>query len=200
MIVKTIPTGIYATNCYLVINEATMDTIVIDPGDDQEKLIAIIEKNGLKVKSIFLTHGHIDHVGAVKALSARYNLMTYINREDLDLMDKNTYIYGNINGVPITHIRDQEVINIGGFEVKCIETPGHSPGGMSFLIEDVIFSGDTLFQSSIGRTDFEGGDYDTLIKSIVEKLLILEDNLIVYPGHGPSTTIEKERRTNPFIN
>ena len=200
MIVKTIPTGIYATNCYLVINEATMDTIVIDPGDDQEKLIAIIEKNGLKVKSIFLTHGHIDHVGAVKALSARYNLMTYINREDLDLMDKNTYIYGNINGVPITHIRDQEVINIGGFEVKCIETPGHSPGGMSFLIEDVIFSGDTLFQSSIGRTDFERGDYDTLIKSIVEKLLILEDNLIVYPGHGPSTTIEKERRTNPFIN
>ena len=113
MIVKTIPTGIYATNCYLVINEATMDTIVIDPGDDQEKLIAIIEKNGLKVKSIFLTHGHIDHVGAVKALSARYNLMTYINREDLDLMDKNTYIYGNINGVPITHIRDQEVINRG---------------------------------------------------------------------------------------
>ena len=115
-------------------------------------------------------------------------------------MKKGSSVYGKFPDIEVTFIEDKEVINIAGFQIQCIWTPGHTPGGMCFLIEDCLFSGDTLFQGSIGRTDFEGGDYDTIISSIVKQLMILENNVIVYPGHGEATTIMRERNYNPFIN
>lgn len=200
MIVKTIPAGMLAANCYLIYNEVTKDALVLDPGGDEDFIIDNIEKLNLNVKAILLTHGHMDHVGALKAIADRYGVMTYINKLDIDLMGKGSPVYGRFPDIEVTFIEDKEVINIVEFQIQCIWTPGHTPGGMCFLIEDCLFSGDTLFQGSIGRTDFEGGDYDTIINSIVEKLMILEDNVIVYPGHGEATTIIRERNYNPFIN
>ncbi|WP_426349233.1 MBL fold metallo-hydrolase [Alloiococcus sp. CFN-8] len=200
MIVKTIPAGMYAANCYLIYNEITMDALVLDPGGDEDFIIKNIDRLNLNVKAILLTHGHMDHVGALKAIADRYKVMTYINKKDIEYMKKGSPVFGKFLDIVVTFVEDNEVINIAGFQVQCIWTPGHTPGGMCFLIEDSLFAGDTLFQGSIGRTDFEGGDYDTIINSIVEKLMILEDNVIVYPGHGEATTIIQERNYNPFIN
>lgn len=200
MIVKTIPAGMLSANCYLIYNEVTKDALVLDPGGDEDIIINNIEKLKLNLKAILLTHGHMDHVGALKAIVDKYMVMTYINKQDIELMNKGSSVYGKFPDIEVTFILDKEVINIADFQVQCIWTPGHTPGGMCFLIEDCLFSGDTLFQGSIGRTDFEGGDYDTIISSIVKQLMILEDNVIVYPGHGEATTIIRERNYNPFIN
>ena len=200
MIVKTIPAGMLSANCYLMYDETTKDALVLDPGGDQELIIRNIENLKLNIKAVLLTHGHMDHVGALKAIADKYKVMTYINRLDTEVMKKGTSVYGSFPDIDVTFIEDKEIINIANLQVQCIWTPGHTPGGMCFLVEDSLFSGDTLFQGSIGRTDFEGGDYDTIIRSIVNQLMILEDNVIVYPGHGPATTILRERNYNPFIN
>ena len=200
MIVKTIPAGMLSANCYLMYDETTKDALVLDPGGDEELIIRNIENLKLNIKAVLLTHGHMDHVGALKAIADKYKVMTYINKLDTELMKKGTSVYGSFPDIDVTFIEDKEIINIANLQVQCIWTPGHTPGGMCFLVEDSLFSGDTLFQGSIGRTDFEGGDYDTIIRSIVNQLMILEDNVIVYPGHGPATTILRERNYNPFIN
>lgn len=200
MIIKRIPAGIYAANCYIVASEITKDALVLDPGGDEDFIINEIEKQGYNPKAILLTHGHIDHVGAVKALAEKYKIKTYLNHKDLTLMRKGAYIYGDVENVEVQNIEDKDTYSFGDLKVLCIGTPGHSPGGMSLLIENSIFTGDTLFKGSIGRTDLEGGDYDTLIRSIIEKLMPLDNEIVVYPGHGPSTTIHQERYTNPFIN
>ena len=200
MIVKTIPAGMLSANCYLIYNEVTKEALVLDPGGDEDIIIDNIEKLKLNIKAILLTHGHMDHVGALKAIADKYTVMTYINKQDIELMKKGSSVFGKFPDIEVTFIEDKEIINIADFQVQCIWTPGHTPGGMCFLIEDCLFSGDTLFQGSIGRTDFVGGDYDTIISSIVEGLMVLENNVIVYPGHGEATTILRERNYNPFIN
>lgn len=200
MIIKRIPAGIYAANCYIIASEGTKDALVIDPGGDEEIITNEIEKNGYVVKAILLTHGHIDHVGAVKALATKYNVKTYINQKDLILMEKGTYIYGDIKDVPTVNIEHDDMLSLGSIQLRCIACPGHTPGGMSFLIEKHLFTGDTLFKGSIGRTDLEGGDYDAIINSIIENLMVLDKDIIVYPGHGPSTSLYEEGHKNPFIN
>ncbi len=181
MLIKRIPAGIYAANCYLIADEDTKEAIVLDPGGDEDDIIKAILENQLKIKAVLLTHGHIDHVGAVKSICENYKVKTYISEKDVQLMEKGSYVFGNIKDVEKVYIKDNEMIKFGSIEVKCIETPGHTPGGLSFLIGENLFTGDTLFSGSIGRTDFEGGDYDTIIKSIIEKLI-------------------QEKLTNPFIN
>ena len=200
MIIRRIPAGIYAANCYIVASDITKDALVLDPGGDEDFIIKEIEKQGYNIKAILLTHGHVDHVGAVKALAEKYKVKIYLNEKDLTLMKKGTYIYGDIGSVEVLNIKDMDTYSFGDIKVLCIGTPGHTPGGMSFLIEKNIFTGDTLFKGSIGRTDLEGGDYHTLINSIIEKLMPLDNEIVVYPGHGPSTTVHQERYTNPFIN
>ncbi len=200
MIIKTIPAGMLSANCYVIYDEATRDALVLDPGGDEDIIIDNIEKLKLNIKAILLTHGHMDHVGALKAIADRYKVKTYVNKRDIELMKKGSYVYGKLPDIEVTFVEDKDVIHMDNIHVQCIWTPGHTPGGMCFLIEDNLFSGDTLFQGSIGRTDFEGGDYNTIIKSIIEQLMILEDNVTVYPGHGGTTTIIRERNYNPFIN
>lgn len=198
MIIKRIPAGIYAANCFLLMDDPTKNAAIIDPGGDGDDIIKEIEKLGAKPQYILLTHGHFDHVGAVDELRGKYNIPVYINKNDEELINSGVEVFGKI-GSPNNPLSDNMVISLGELKIRCIETPGHTPGGMCFLVQDALFTGDTLFAGSIGRTDFVGGDFNSIIKSIKSKLLVLMDDVKVYPGHGLTTTIGVERVSNPFL-
>ena len=204
MIIKKVPAGVYAANCYIVLDEETRETAVIDPGGDSDELFNEIDELGSKVKYILLTHGHADHTGAVIDFINKYNAPLCVNKRDLDLMESNEFMFGNVNLsnkiLKYIEIADEDIFKLGETIIKCIETPGHTPGSMSFLIEKDLFTGDTLFFGSIGRTDLVGGDFDTLITSIKTKLFPLSLDTIVYPGHGPNSNMDRERKHNPFLH
>ncbi|ACA55848.1 MULTISPECIES: MBL fold metallo-hydrolase [Clostridium] len=199
MDIKTIPVGIYNANCYLLIDQDKC--AIIDPGGDPEDIIKIIEDNNLIPKFILLTHGHIDHVGGVEAIKDEYNIPFYINRKDEDLIKEAEYIFGNFGKYKNAdeYLVEGKEFQLGNLKIKAIETPGHSPGGMSFLVNNVIFTGDTLFRESIGRSDFIGGSHNTLINSIQSKITVLDPDIYVLPGHGPQSTIGYEKDNNPFF-
>ncbi|MBU3089772.1 MBL fold metallo-hydrolase [Clostridium gasigenes] len=198
MIIKVIPAGPLQTNCYIVMDEKVKEAIVLDPGQDPDLIIREIESLNCKVSAILLTHAHADHDDGVVDVKNKYNVPVYMNREEEKYMDLDNSVYGKLPKI-YDFIEDGDILKVGDLDIKCIHTPGHTKGGMCFLIEDKVFTGDTLFQGSIGRTDFIGGDFDEIIKSINEKLLILENNVEVYPGHGPKSTIIFERTRNPFL-
>lgn len=198
MKLKIIPAGIYDANCYIVMDEKTKEALVIDPGGDAPEIIEEIKKMNAKVKYIFLTHGHADHTEAVPDIKSEFKAPICINSKDEQYIKKGENMFGTFGDADI-FLNDGDTYKVGSMNVKCIETPGHTPGGLSFLVDDILFSGDTLFDRSIGRTDFTGGDFDTIIKSIKEKLLTLPDSTIVYPGHGPSTSIINEKKMNHFL-
>lgn len=198
MIIKTIPAGMYEANCYLITDESTKECGIIDPGGDAEKLKNIINSLGVNVKYILLTHGHMDHVGGVVELSEAFNIPFYISKVDEEYMEKDNFVFGKLPKAS-GYLQENDIIKLGNKKIKVIETPGHTKGGLCFLIEDKLFTGDTLFQASIGRTDFAGGNFEEIIKSIKEKLLILDDDIEVYPGHGPMSTIGYEKRKNSFL-
>ncbi len=198
MIIKTVPTGEIQANCYIVMDEVTSEAVIIDPGADEEIIENLVENMKAKVKFILLTHGHFDHVGAVEYLADKFNAPFYINKKDEEYALKDNYVFTKLrkaNG----YLKEGDTFTIGNKEVKVIETPGHSKGGVSFLINDNLFTGDTLFMGSIGRTDFIGGDFEEIISSIKTKLLPLGDNIKVYPGHGPSSSISYEKMRNPYL-
>ncbi|MDD7794044.1 MBL fold metallo-hydrolase [Clostridium sp. 'White wine YQ'] len=198
MIIKTIPVGDIQENCYIVMDEKTKEAFVVDPGDQGDYLADIINKLGAKLKFILLTHGHFDHVGAVSELKSTFKVPHFINEDEKVYMQGSSYVFGKIPEAE-RYLKDGEEIDFSGHKIKCIHTPGHSAGGMCFLLDgEHLFAGDTLFYLSVGRSDFEGGDMDTLVDSIRTKLFILNDNTIVYPGHGPKTSIMTEKRGNPF--
>lgn len=201
MELKRIPAGVYAANCYVIMDEETKEALIMDPGGDEEDIIEAIDNLGARVKYIVLTHGHIDHTGAVITLKKRYNVPVYIHTKDEELILKRTFMFGVLDSSKGAdgNLKDEDILNLGNIEVKCIETPGHTPGGVCFLVQNNLFTGDTLFSGSIGRTDLTGGDFDTIIKSIKEKLMVLDNSVIVYPGHGPSSTIGREKQSNPFL-
>lgn len=198
MFIKVIPAGPLQTNCYLVMDDETKEAIVIDPGQDPNLIIREIEKLNCIVKSILLTHAHLDHDGGVVEVKDKYNVPVYMHKEEEKYMNLDNFVYGKLPKI-YEFIEDGHILKVGNKDIKCIHTPGHTKGGICFLIEDKLFSGDTLFQGSIGRADFIGGDFNELIKSINEKLLILENNVEVYPGHGPKSTIIFEKMRNPFL-
>lgn len=199
MIIKTIPAGIYDANCYVIVDESTKEAVVLDPGGDDVRLKSFIEGLGVKVKYILLTHGHIDHVGGVEYLSKAFNAPYYIHELEEEYMAKDNFVFGKLKKAPF-NIKDGDVLPFSAGDIKVIHTPGHTKGGVCFLIGDKLFTGDTLFQGSIGRTDFIGGDFDEIIDSIKGKLFPLGDHVEVYPGHGPKSSIEFEKRRNPFLH
>ncbi|KAJ49451.1 glyoxylase-like metal-dependent hydrolase (beta-lactamase superfamily II) [Clostridium tetanomorphum] len=201
MKIKRIPVGVYAANCYIVMDEDTKEGIVIDPGSEALVIEEQIKKMGVNVKYIFVTHGHIDHTGAVAELKKALNAPVCISEQDDNFIVNRAYMFGNPEncGKADIIIREGDIFNIGNMKLKCIETPGHTLGGMCFIIDNIVFTGDTLFEGSIGRTDFDGGDFETIINSIKTKLITLSEDTIVLPGHGDQTTIKNEKVYNPFL-
>lgn len=199
MKVKRIPAGIYAANCYILMDEDTKETAIIDPGGDADDIQKALVGMGCKVKYIMLTHGHMDHTGGVDDLEKIYSVPLAISEKDEKMALEDKRLFGSLQRKADINITDKVVFNVGSHEIKVIETPGHTPGGVCFLVDDMLFTGDTLFAGSIGRTDLAGGDFDTLISSIKVKLMSLKDDTIVFPGHGPESTIKREKQHNPFL-
>jgi glyoxylase-like metal-dependent hydrolase (beta-lactamase superfamily II) len=196
-------------NSYLIYDDESKEGVFMDPGGSAEDLIQGATDGGVIVTRIVNTHGHIDHIGAVQALRNHFRVPFFIHPLDAGMVENATDSARRL-GLPVYnlevpaidgHINEGDRVAVGRFAGRVIETPGHTPGGIcvSFDSERILFSGDTLFQGSIGRTDFPGGDYDALINSIREKLWVLPDETIVYSGHGEPTTIGTEKRYNRFV-
>lgn len=200
MIIKRVVAGIYGANCYIIMDEDTKEAVVLDPGGDVDDIEKAIKSINADVKYILLTHGHVDHVGGVDELRNIVNAKVGISEKDYVLMEKGTYIYGDaFNQNVDLFLKENDIIKLNNFEVECIETPGHTKGGLVFKINENVFTGDTLFTGSIGRTDLEGGNYEEIMNSLKNKLVSLNDDCIVFPGHGPRSTIGNEKMTNPFL-
>lgn len=199
MIVKTIMTGEIQENCYIVIDESTKKAFIVDPGDEGSKIADVIDSLGIKLEYILLTHGHFDHVGAVEYIADKYNVPFYISEVDEKWSEKVPSLFGKLRKAD-GYLKDGDSIAFGDNNIKVIETPGHTEGGICFLIDDILLTGDTLFRTSIGRTDFPGGNFKDIIASIKNKLLGLGDDITVYPGHGPSSTIAFEKERNPYLD
>jgi len=205
MKIFAIEVGNLGTNCYIVYSETLKRATVIDPGGSLERIIAKIHDEQLVVDSIINTHGHADHVLANLALKKATGAPILIHEDDADMLESaqlnlSAWIGGGVSCGPADKVlKEGDKITVGDFELTVIHTPGHTPGGISLLAGNVLFSGDTLFAESIGRTDFPGGSHHSLIRNIQEKLMVLDDAVKVLPGHGPETTIGWERKHNPFI-
>ena len=195
---KTVPAGVYEANCYILVDEETKDCAIIDAGGDAGKISAAVESMQGNPKYLLLTHGHFDHVGGVKEICSKYDIPFYISKTDEEYMEKDNSVFGTLPKAS-GYLKEGDVVKLGSREIKVIETPGHTKGGLCFLIDGKLFTGDTLFQGSIGRTDFIGGDMKEIISSIKNKLLPLGDDVEVYPGHGPSSSIKFEKMRNPYL-
>ncbi len=208
MILKMLVVGPFMSNCYVMGSEKTKEGMIIDPGASPEGILKTVEDLGLDIKVIVATHNHIDHIGAVARVKEATGAPFAIhevdgNRAALEAMSRGLsqmmgVSLGNMPA-PDRLLKDGDTITVGEATFEVLHVPGHSPGGIALLSNKVIFSGDILFQYSIGRTDFPGGSYSDLMDGIFTKLLVLPDETVVYPGHGPKTTIGTERKMNHFI-
>jgi glyoxylase-like metal-dependent hydrolase (beta-lactamase superfamily II) len=207
MIHEILPVGVLQCNCSIFGDEQTREAVVIDPGDEIERILAVLAKHGLRVKAIVITHAHIDHIGGAQKLKAATGAPVYMNANDQPL-------YAHLDtqaawlGMPAPERTDIDVdaregqdLTLGPAEFRILYTPGHTQGSISLWIpaENKLIAGDTLFRDSIGRTDLPGGDSRKILRSIHDKLLPLDDQTTVIPGHGPNTTIGRERERNPFL-
>ena len=207
MIVRKLVVGPFAANCYIVGAKETKEGMIIDPGDEASHILKVVKDLQLDIKYILLTHGHIDHAGAVKAVKEATGADVCVHTDDAQsISGQGGLLRGIISNVvyPAPPSLDRllkggDSIDIGDLHFLVVHTPGHTPGGICLLGQGVVFCGDTLFNYGIGRTDFPDGSYDQLMNSIYTKLMTLPDNTIVYPGHGPDTTIGAERQGNPFL-
>lgn len=202
---EVLTVGSFAMNCYLLIDAEDGEAIFIDPGAEAEHLINRVTSLGVSLKFIINTHCHIDHTAEVSKIIEHFNVPFYIHQEDLSLLDsleeQGKFFGLEVSGSPQVSdfVKDGDQLKFGNINCNILHTPGHSPGGISLKMDNSVFVGDCLFMDSIGRTDLPGGDYDQLIRSIKTKLLALDDSTLVYPGHGPSTTVGRERISNPFL-
>ncbi len=206
MILEYREVGMLMTNCYLLGDETTGEGVAIDPGDNGAALAEFFRSHGLTLKYILFTHGHFDHVMGAGQLKETLGGEILVHPDDTPILEDTSFggLFG-ISGVkkpePDGFFEEHDIIECGAMKFKVIRTPGHTPGSVSFELVDqgIVFVGDTLFAGSIGRTDFPGGSYEQLIGSVRENLFPLGDDVTVFPGHGPQTTIGQERRYNPFF-
>ena len=205
MEIVTLQVGSLGTNCYLVYDEQTKDGVVIDPGGEGARIIKELEARNIKTLAILLTHGHADHIMALKYVREALQVPVIMHKDDEAMLSNANRNLSFFVGEPITCmsaeqlVQDGEVILLGSLTFTVLHTPGHTPGGCCFKFGADVFCGDTIFSESIGRTDLPGGSYQQLLESIHGKILSLPDEISLYPGHGPKTTVGWERRMNPFL-
>lgn len=206
MILEVISVGPMQANCYILAETDNAGAIIIDPGDQERKIRKILEKYALSPALIINTHGHYDHIGC----DNNFGVPIYIHRLDLEFLKDPGLNLSGFFSVPysvsaeIKAVEEKDLISLGKISLEVIHVPGHTPGGISLLMRSptnkVLFTGDSLFRGSIGRSDFEGGNEEALIRTIKEKLLTLSDDTVVYPGHGEPSTIKEEKENNPFLS
>ncbi len=200
-----VPVGPFEVNCYIVADPQTQQCFLIDPGDEPEKIIRLIEAEQLTPTRIINTHNHIDHARHLFRLKEHYQIPFFIHEDDLPLLEslKEQALFFGLDCSPVPEVdgffEDGDVFSFAEKEVKILHTPGHSPGSISIYLDGHVFVGDVLFKDSIGRTDLYGGNFNVLIRSIKEKLLVLPEQTVVHSGHGPDSTIGEEKRHNPFL-
>jgi glyoxylase-like metal-dependent hydrolase (beta-lactamase superfamily II) len=207
MIIKTLVVGPFAANCYVVGSPTIKQGMIIDPGAEGQSILKMVHQTRLSITIIVITHAHIDHVGAVRELQQSTGAQFALHEAEKGLsLSSPMRVLTSLGISPIKSppkpdriLKDDDRINIGDLHFQVLHTPGHSAGGICLYGQGVVFSGDTLFNFGVGRTDFPGMSHERLMKSIREKLMVLPDETIVYPGHGPPSTIGDERRGNPFL-
>ena len=204
--IETYIVGMVQTNCYFAINDDTKEVLIIDPGASAAKLMEKINEEGLKPTAILLTHGHFDHAGAAEELAKLANVKIYAEEHEKETLETPALNLSGWEGLSSVYhvdeyLKDEQEIDLAGFHIRVFHTPGHTVGGCCyyFSYQNTLFSGDTLFQTSIGRTDFPKGSASVLIRAIQEKLMVLPDETAVYTGHGDVTTIGTERMYNPYL-
>ncbi len=198
MQIKKLVLGDYQENSYIVMDDDSKDALIIDPGDEGEALVESLKKMNINLKYILLTHGHVDHVGAVDAVRDAFNIPVYISELDMKYIEQRKMAFGKMRRADF-FLKEGDDFEFSGKKIKIYETPGHSKGSLSFLIEGVLFSGDVLFQNSVGRTDLPGGNMEELLSSIKDKLMQLPEGTRVMPGHGPETTLGMEKAFNGYL-
>lgn len=198
--------GAIATNCYIVSDENTKKAFIVDPGGSPEKIKNKVADADLTVEAILLTHGHFDHVMAVDELRDYYGVKVYLGEAEREVIADPQLNVSAMFGSPMAttadvYVRDGEVLQIAGFQIQVIATPGHTKGGVCYYLKEqgAAFSGDTIFQCSVGRTDFPGGSAGELSRSIREKIFVLPEDTQLFPGHGDSTVVSYEKKCNPFV-
>ncbi|MFA5096494.1 MAG: MBL fold metallo-hydrolase [Candidatus Omnitrophota bacterium] len=205
MILEQIKVGLMQVNCYILADPQTRRAMIIDPGDEYVKIAQLLGRKKLKASFIVNTHGHIDHIGAEN----EFGLPVYIYKDEVSMLKDASLNLSEFLQVPFTvkaevrALEDDQEITLDSLRLKVLHTPGHTPGGISLLLLQpegkIVFTGDTLFYLSVGRADFPGASSKTLIDSIKTRLLALSEDTVVYPGHGPRTTIGREKKNNPFL-
>lgn len=215
MFLATFPVGAFQCNCSILGDEKSFEAIIVDPGDEAQKIVGIVTKHGFTVKYLVHTHAHLDHIGATRAVHASLGGEVCLNKDDQFLYD-NIAMQGQVLGMEVDpevtaitrYIEHHDEISASGINLKVLHTPGHTPGSVCFYLANsggenndkpILFSGDTLFMGSIGRTDLWGGDYHQIIASLKERVVTLPEPTVVITGHGPKTTIARERHANPFL-